>query len=85
MKGRGGWPFINLLPKIPVSRMVPGDIIVFKNALPDLLIYKSEPEASWSITPGTVPKNITIIFYHDGQLKTFCVTTEGRLTYMVKC
>jgi len=66
MKGRGSWPFIDLLPQVPVARMVPGDIIVFKTALPDLLIYKSEPEASWSITPGTVPKNITIIFYHDG-------------------
>lgn len=53
MKGRGGWPFIDLLLQVPVARMVPGDIIVFKTALPDLLIYKSEPEASWSITPGT--------------------------------
>lgn len=53
MKGRGGRPFIDLLLQVPVARMVPGDIIVFKTALPDLLIYKSEPEASWSITPGT--------------------------------
>lgn len=53
MKGRGGRPFIDLLLQVPLARMVPGDIIVFKTALPDLLIYKSEPEASWSITPGT--------------------------------
>jgi len=84
MKGRGGWPFIDLLLQVPLARMVPGDIIVFRTAFPDLLIYKSEPQ-------GVRHKDITIVFYHDvvfyhdGQLKTFRVTTEARLTYMVKC
>jgi len=48
MKGRGRWPFIDLLPKIPVSGMVPGDIVIFKNALPDLLISKVEAHDGWT-------------------------------------
>lgn len=51
MKGRGSWPFIDLLPKIPVARIVPGDIIVFKTALPDLLISKVEwPDGRTQLT-----------------------------------
>lgn len=64
-----------------------GSVFILKTAsygrpLPALLIYKSEPRAH---SFSSQIKEITIIFYHDGQLKTFCVTTEGRLTYMVKC
>ena len=83
MKGRGGWPFIDLLLQVPVARMVPGDII-FQTALPDFLIYKSEPEDYSSPYDGHRWKNITIIFYHEGQLKTFRVSTEAYVTCMVK-
>lgn len=48
MKGRGSWPFIDLLLQVPVARMVPGDIIIFKNALPDLLISKVELPDGWT-------------------------------------
>ena len=68
-----------------------GSVFVLKTGsygppLPALLIYKSEPEAPRprSITPAMAPKNITIIFYHDGGLKEFHLTTEARLTYLVK-
>lgn len=48
MKGRGSWPFMDLLPQIPVSRMVPGDIIIFVHAPPDLLISKVEAHDGWT-------------------------------------
>lgn len=67
-----------------------GSVFILKTAdghrpLPALLIYKSEPIPAPSVTFSARLKDITIIFYHDGQLKEFHVTTEARLTYMVKC
>lgn len=55
--------------------------IVHRQPLPALLIYKSEPQG---VSFSARRKDIDIVFYHDGQLKTFHVSTEARLTYMVK-
>lgn len=67
-----------------------GSVFVLKTGsygppLPALLIYKSQPVDTYSGPVGPGLKNITIIFYHDGGLKEFRVSTEARLTYMVKC
>lgn len=67
-----------------------GSVFILKTtsygpSLPALLIYKSQPVDTYSGPVGPGLKNITIIFYHDGQLKEFRVSTEARLTYMVKC
>jgi hypothetical protein len=63
-----------------------GSVFILKTAsygqlLPALLIYKSEPRG---VGFSQRLKDIDIVFYHDGQLKKFCVTTKARLTYMVK-
>lgn len=70
-----------------INEAAVGSVFILKTSdghrpLPALLIYKSEPQG---VSFSARLKDITIIFYHDGQLKTFHVTTEARLTYMVKC
>lgn len=67
-----------------ISDLAPGDVVYLGSTTPSIVIYKSEPEDYSSPYDGHRRKNITIIFYHEGQLKTFRVTTETRLTYMVK-
>lgn len=77
MKGRGSWPFIDLLPEIPVSHMVPGDIIIFQTALPDFLISKvEEPDGYTRFTWFEIGSN----WIHDEVLK---IRAEMPTTYHV--
>jgi hypothetical protein len=77
MKGRGSWPFIDLLPKIPVSQMVPGDIIIFKTALPDLLISKvKEPDGRTRFTWFEIGSNsihAEVLQLHADNVATYSV------------
>lgn len=77
MKGRGSWPFINLLPQVPVARMVPGDIIVFRTTLPDLLISKIEDPDGWMrLTWLEIGSNLIrteVLKVHDAQPATYSV------------
>lgn len=77
MKGRGGWPFIDLLLQVPVARMVPGDIIVFKTALPDLLISKvEEPDGRTQLTWFEIGSSLIrteVLKVHDAQPATYSV------------
>ena len=77
MKGRGGWPFIDLLLQVPLARMVPGDIIVFKTALPDLLISKIEDPDGWMmLTWLEIGSNLIrteVLKVHDAHPATFPV------------
>ena len=77
MKGRGGWPFIDLLLQVPLARMVPGDIIVFRTAFPDLLISKIEEPDGWMrLTWLEIGSNLIrteVLKVHDAQPLTCSV------------
>lgn len=77
MKGRGGWPFIDLLPQVPMARMVPGDIIVFRTAFPDLLIYNVEEPDGWTkltwFEIGSSLIRTEVLKVHDVQPATYSV------------
>lgn len=81
MKGRGSWPFINLLPQVPVARMVPGDIIVFRTTLPDLLISKIEDPDGWMrLTWLEIGSNLIrteVLKVHNVQPATYPVLRSG--------